>query len=110
MKEYNLYVPCHSKNGGDIDPEIIHRLKEQLVDEFGGFSEFPQPMKGEWKVANVTFLDDILVLSVLAKKKQGRPFFARLKRQWKSEFPEDDLLIVEEDAQPLEGGLRGERI
>jgi hypothetical protein len=110
MKEYNLYVPCHAKNGGAIQPERILRLKEQLAEEFGGFTEFPQRMKGEWKVGDVTFVEDILVFSVLARKKQARPFFARLKEQWKGEFPEDDLLIVEKDAQPLEGGLKGERI
>jgi hypothetical protein len=110
MKEYNLYVPCHSKNGGAIEPERILRLKEQLADEFGGFTEFPQRMKGAWKVGGVSFLGNILVFRVLAKKKQARPFFARLKGQWKGEYPEDDLLIIEKDAQPLEGGLKGERI
>lgn len=110
MKEYNLYVPCHSNNGSEIEPERILRLKEQLVEEFGGFAEFPQRMKGAWKVGGVTFTDDIVMFRVLAKKKQARPFFARLKEQWNGEFPADGLLIVEKDAQPVEGGLTGERI
>ena len=110
MKEYDLYVPCHSKNGGAIKPERILQLKEQLAEEFGGFAEFPQPMKGAWTVGDVTFLDNIIVFSVFAKKKQARPYFARLKEQWKREFPGADLLIVEKDSQPVEEGLKGERI
>lgn len=110
MKEYDLYVPCSYDDGSTVEPEKFERLRERLLDQFGGFDEFPQPHKGLWKMAHVTFRGEVIVFRVNAKKKRARPFFAQLKEELKTDWRQEDILIVEAERSGPEGVVAGERV
>jgi hypothetical protein len=95
MREYDLYVPLHYNDGREIEGEKLSALKRRLVEEFGGLTHFPQENEGLWRVGTYTFRDRIVILRVLAgDSSKADQFFLRLKEDLKSEWAQEDVLIV----------------
>lgn len=102
MKEYELYLPLAFNDGTPIPDEIIAEVGQRLLQQFGGVTFFPQPNKGSWKMGDVTFLDEIVIFRVLtAKARSARVYFRRLKEELKRELSQEEILIVEKDAEVL---------
>ncbi len=98
MREYELYVPLHHNDGRLIEAERLDHLKQQLVNEFGGLTHFPQENEGLWKVGHHTFRDQIIILRVIADDDaRADHFFARIKEELKNELEQQDVLIVRKE-------------
>jgi hypothetical protein len=77
-------------------------LQQQLLEQFGGLTFFPQPNEGFWTVAGVTYRDAIVIYRVLTSDAQeARRFLATLKERLKAELEQEDVLIVERDVETL---------
>jgi len=51
-----------------------------MVAQFGGITDFPQKTKGVWRVGQAIFLDEIIILRVLAKEtRAAQQFWLKLK-------------------------------
>lgn len=101
-KEYELYVPLTHNDGRAVDPKKIERIGELLLEEFGGVTFFPQPNEGRWRMGQVTFQDQIVIFRVLATKtRAARKFFRELKQELKKDLEQEEILIVEKDADTL---------
>jgi hypothetical protein len=62
-------------------------LQQQLLDQFGGLTFFPQPNEGFWTVAGVTYRDAIVIYRVLTSDAQeARRFLSALKERLKEEL------------------------
>jgi hypothetical protein len=57
MREYELYLPTQ--------PGEIEKIKGELVDAFGGYTEVTQRCEGVWKIGGVAFRDEISIIRVL---------------------------------------------
>lgn len=102
MKEYELYVPLNYNDGSPVEPEQIRRIGERLLEKFGGCTYFPQPNKGTWKMGDVVFRDEIVIFRTHARDvRKARRFFRHLKRELKVELQQEEILIVEKEAQTL---------
>ncbi len=102
MKEYDLYVPLAYNDGRPIEGRKLVRLRERLLAEFGGLTFFPQPNQGFWTFGDVTYHDNIVIYRVItAKPKVARRFFALLKEDLKRDLRQEEILIVEKDADLL---------
>ncbi|MEA3187342.1 MAG: hypothetical protein QOD99_1172 [Chthoniobacter sp.] len=102
MKEYDLYVPLCRNDGAPVSEEKLARLKKELVEQFGGLTNFPQANEGFWKIGSITFRDKIVILRVLADdEKQSAEFFKKLKKEMQREWEQDDVLIVARDVSVL---------
>lgn len=102
MKEYDLYVPLAYNDGRPIEGRKLIRLRERLLAEFGGLTFFPQPNHGYWTFGNVTYRDEIVIYRVISgKPKAARRFFAQLKTDLKRDLQQEEILIVEKDADLL---------
>ncbi len=55
MKEYDLFVPLYDNDGRPVEPQTFQALQQQLLDQFGGLTFFPQPNEGFWTVAGITY-------------------------------------------------------
>jgi hypothetical protein len=79
-----------------------YRTQQQLLDQFGGLTFFPQPNEGFWTVAGITYRDAIVIYRVLTSDAQeARRFLSVLKERLKEELQQEDILIVERDVQTL---------
>lgn len=102
MKEYELYLPLRYNDGTPVEPRKIERVGERLLEQFGGVTFFPQPNEGAWRMGDVTFRDEIVIFRVLASNVRAtRRFFRRLKAELKEELRQEEILIVEKDAEVL---------
>jgi hypothetical protein len=102
VKEYELYVPLFLNDGTPVQEEIIDRLGERLLEEFGGCTFFPQPNKGLWKIGEVVFRDEVVIFRVLTRQvRAARRFFRELKGELLRELQQEAILIVEKDAETL---------
>lgn len=53
MKEYELYLPLAYNDGSAIPAEKLDHCRKLLLDEFGGFTHFPQENEGVWKLGGI---------------------------------------------------------
>jgi len=80
----------------------IQALQQQLLDQFGGLTFFPQPNEGFWTVAGITYRDAIVIYRVLTSDAQeARQFLSALKERLKEELQQEDTLIIERDVETL---------
>jgi hypothetical protein len=98
VEESDLFVPLYYNDGRAVEPQKFQASQQQLLDQFGGLTFFPQPNEGFWTVAGITYRDAIAIYRVLTSDGQeGRQFWSALKEQLK----EEDSLIVERDVATL---------
>jgi hypothetical protein len=101
-KEYDLFVPLYYNDGRPVEPQQFQALQQQLLDQFGGLTFFPQPNEGFWAVAGVTYRDAIVIYRVLTSDAQeARRFLSALKERLKEELQQEEILIVERDVETL---------
>ncbi len=98
MKEYDVYLPLSYNDGRAIPPEKLNQFKKILLDQFGGFTYFPQENEGVWKFGGAVFRDKVIILRVLSDEPaQTRRFFAELRVELMRALEQSDVLIVERD-------------
>jgi hypothetical protein len=101
-KEYEIYVPLNYNDGSPIEFGKIKRVGKRLLKCFEGFTFFPQPNLGTWKMGNVVFHDEIVIFRTLTPNvEMARRFLRKLKEQLKRELRQEEILIVEKDAEIL---------
>ena len=102
MQEYDIFIPLFYNDGTPIEPVKLQDLQTQLLDQFGGLTFFPQPNQGFWTFGGITYHDNIVIYRVItAKPKVARRFFAQLKADLKRDLRQEEILIVEKDADLL---------
>ncbi len=102
MKEYDIFVPLYFNDGSAVEAEKLQELQETLLGQFGGLTFFPQPNKGFWRMAGITYRDEIVVYRVIASGAEGsREFLGKLKQRLKAEFGQEEILIIERDVRTL---------
>ena len=102
VKEYDIYVPLTYNDGSSIEPRKLARLRERLLEQFGGVTFFPQSNEGFWSQAGVTYRDEIVIFRVIARRvNAARRFLKLLKEELKHDLAQEEILIVEKDAELL---------
>ena len=102
MKEYDIFVPLYYNDGSEVEVEKFQQLQETLLDHFGGLTFFPQPNKGVWRLAGVTYRDEIVIYRVIGDaSNRSRRFLERLKEQLKTDFQQEEILVVQRDVETL---------
>ena len=102
MKEYDIFVPLYYNDGSEVEVEKFQQLQETLLDHFGGLTFFPQPNKGVWRLAGVTYRDEIVIYRVIGDaSNRSRRLLERLKEQLKTDFQQEEILVVQRDVETL---------
>lgn len=102
MKEYDLFVPLYYNDGSPVQGETLLELKRRLLDQFDGFTFFPQANEGFWRAGGVTYRDEIVIFRILATDApEARRFLSELKEDLKRELNQEEILIVERDVETL---------
>jgi hypothetical protein len=102
VKEYDLFIPLYYNDGRQVEPQKFQAQQQQLLDQFGGLTFFPQPNEGFWMVAGITYRDAIEIYRVITSEAQeARRFLSTLKEQLKEALQQEEILIVERDVETL---------
>jgi len=102
VKEYDLFIPLHYNDGRPIEPQQDQDMQQQLLDQFGGLTFFPQPNEGFWTMAGVTYRDEIVIYRVITSdEREARRFLSDLKEWLKEKLRQEEILIVERNVETL---------
>lgn len=102
MKEYDIFVPLCYNDGTSVEARKFQNIQSQLLERFGGLTFFPQPNTGLWKMAGVTYRDEIVIYRVIAADaSETRAYFAEFKERLKLDLEQLDILIVERDVTTI---------
>src|SRR5688500_9206975 len=102
LTEFELYVPLVMSTGNPTDSGYLHQLKEQLNEEFGGYTFFPHKNEGSWKFAGRSFYDEIVILKVLAEDQaKALSWFRDLKTKLCKDLKQKDILILMRDVNTV---------
>jgi hypothetical protein len=102
VKEYDLFIPLYYNDGRPVEPQKFQNLQQQLLDQFGGLTFFPQANEGFWTMAGVTYRDEIVIYRVITSdEREARRFLSDLKEWLKAELQQEEILIVERNVETL---------
>jgi ATP-dependent Clp protease ATP-binding subunit ClpA len=102
MYEYDLFVPLRYNDGAPVAADHLARVRQRLVEQFGGLTDLHQRHEGYWKIGGVTFRDEIVIYRALADDAAAaRQFFRQLKEELKADLHQADVLIVEREVEVL---------
>jgi hypothetical protein len=102
VKEFDIYIPLRHGDGQKVDARKLKRIQSELVDRFGGLTNFPQANLGLWKFGNVVYRDEIVIYRVLSSEARAATRFLRaMRRRLESELNQDEILIVARDVKAL---------
>lgn len=65
MREFEIYLPMRMNDGVPVDGAAIQRIKDTLMEVFGGYTHLDQRFEGVWRMGGVTFRDDVTIVRVL---------------------------------------------
>jgi hypothetical protein len=97
MKRYKVYLPLNYNDGKPIAREKIDDVRNRLADRFGGatISPLSAPFKGPWKYGGVQYVDNIVIMEVIADEAAAtQNFFSELKEQLQRELRQLAILIT----------------
>jgi hypothetical protein len=102
VKEFDIFIPLTHNDGSPVEPRRFRDLQVRLLEYFNGFTFFPQPNEGFWRLGNVTYRDEIVIYRVVtAKARPARRFLKQLKKELKRTLKQEEIFIVERDVDIL---------
>jgi hypothetical protein len=102
VKEYDIFVPLRYNDGAPIKGLKFQQLQLSLLEQFGGLTYFPQANQGFWKLADVTYRDEIVIYRVIASdSRRSKKYLRNLKEKLKADLQQEEILIVERDVESL---------
>jgi hypothetical protein len=70
MVMYVLHLPVKDNNGKPFNKREFTRVRDELIEKFGGCTFYPQAQKGFWVHKGVVFEDDVVVFEVWVRRTQ----------------------------------------
>jgi len=102
VKEYDLFIPLRDSDGQKLGPAKLKELQAELVEHFGGLTNFPQANLGLWKFGDAVYRDEIVIFRVLSNDAESAAQFLRkIKSRLEAELKQDEILIVARDVESL---------
>jgi hypothetical protein len=102
VKEYDIFLPLRYNDGRPVETHKFQQLQAQLLEQFDGLTYFPQANQGFWKLGEVTYRDEIIILRLLATdSRRARRILRKLKEHLKADLGQEEILIVERDVEAL---------
>lgn len=98
--EYDLYFPI----AGERANVELARVKKQLTEAFGGLTDFHHRSEGAWKMGGVTMRDEVILLRVLADRRESaRNILRRIASELEKSLAQEEILIVEREVVAIGG-------
>ena len=105
---FEVYLPLFYNDGQIIEPEKFARIKEEILNQFGGItmtSLFGNPIyDGFWTEPETGHVhrDKNAVFTVLTPRtEESINFFLNKKAEWVSQLAQQELLVTVQEVQTL---------
>lgn len=93
MHLVTILLPLERNDGTPQPRALFGRLRDELVDKFGGATFFSRaPAQGLWEEDGEVERDEVVTVEVLADELE-RAWWARLRERLERDFGQDEILI-----------------
>ncbi len=95
LTEYELYVPVHNNDGSVLDPAKLARVRQRLIERFGGVFESHHPVEGALQIGALTLRNETIVLRVFSEgHDRDRDYMVLLKQELIRDLQQSVALLV----------------
>ena len=95
FRRYEIVLPTRYNDGSPVEDEKLDLVIQELSEEFGGLSFYPEHLRGVWIHEGQTFAEANVRIAVDAEDtSKTADFFTRYKELLKERFHQIDLWIV----------------
>ncbi len=104
VRRYDIYLPVHYNGGAPVEAEKFDQVERELVSRFGGLTSVQRqiPLRGTWRGEQQTYLDLVVVLSVIdLSGEDPGAFFASFKQTLRERFRQEEVLITMQELTVL---------
>lgn len=93
MHLVQILLPLFDNEGERLPEDVYRRLREELMDRFGGLTAFSRaPAEGLWAHESGTARDDIVVVEVMAET-LDRGWWAAYRGELEARFRQEAIVI-----------------
>ena len=98
---YHVIVPRHFNNGRPIPQKRFAAISQELMNEFGGVTEFREPvfsMQGTWMGFGFPQTEQVRIIGTFARDlNAARAFFDEAVERWKApEMLDQEAILITE--------------
>ena len=99
-----FYPPVPYNDGTPVEVERFDRIGRELVARFGGVTSIQRqfPLRGTWRGERQTYLDLVVVLSVIGLSgEDASAYLASYKESLRERFRQEEVLITMQELTVL---------
>ena len=96
-----ILLPATFNDGGPVPPDMLGRIRSDLVERFGGLTAFTRsPAEGVWVDEGAARHDDIIVLEVMT---QGvdRTWWRAWRKCMEAQLGQDEIVVRAREIERL---------
>lgn len=96
-----IFLPLRDNAGARFDQALYGRVRQELVDRFGGLTAFSRvPAEGLWAEQGEAAADEIVIFEVMADALE-RDWWAGYREELEERFAQDVVLIRASEVSQL---------
>src|SRR6476661_1828081 len=93
MHLVQLMLPLYDNDGRAIDAQLFRKVKEELLERFGGVTAFTRaPAQGLWDDGQGVRRDDVLLYEVMVES-LDRAWWGKYRRELEAKFRQEEVVI-----------------
>jgi hypothetical protein len=101
MHLVEILLPLYDNEGRRFGPEHFAKLRETLVERFGGLTAFSRsPAEGVWEEGGERSRDDIVIFEVMSDY-LDRAWWRRLREELEKTFRQEEIVVRARDVEKL---------
>lgn len=102
MHLIQLLLPLYRADGQALPTETFARVREELVDRFGGLTAYSRaPAKGLWKEDRGQVAHDEIVVYEVMADALDRSWWAQYRRELEQRFGQEQLVVRAQQVELL---------
>jgi hypothetical protein len=92
---FELLVPLADNRGKPFRPAKIDKVRDQLVEAFGGCQALPLPYTGTWRHEGLLYHEELMLFVVdTPRSDESLDWFLTYKRRLKRQFKQVEIYLT----------------
>jgi hypothetical protein len=96
-----ILLPATFNDGRPIPPDMLGRIRTDLVERFGGLTAFTRsPAEGVWVDGGAARRDDIVVLEIMTQE-VNRTWWLAWRKRMEAQLGQDEIVVRAREIERL---------
>ena len=94
-RRYEILLPTRYNDGSPVEDEKVRLVVQELRDQFGGLTFYPEQLRGVWLHEGQKFEEtNVRIVLDVEDSSETTEFLSRYKQTLKERFRQIDLWII----------------